>query len=490
MSNILITTAISYTNGKPHIGHLYEIILADFIKNVFFILDNNVKLLTGTDEHGKKIQESAKTEGITEIELCDKYSKYFQEMSNKLNINYDHFIRTTDTIHKDLVTEFTKESIKNEDIYLGKYVGWYDIKEECYVTELNAKLTNYINPLTNKPYEKIEEDTYMFKLLKYREAILELLNNEKWIIPNKLSSEIIKRVESEEFSDLSITRTTFNWGIQFPDNENHVLYVWFDALLNYITGQKILFSDHNTKNYHIIGKDIVWFHSVIYPAILKSIGIKYPQSILVHGFILDDKGRKMSKSLGNVIDVDWLLQNYSIEAIKFYLINETILGSDILFSTHNLKEAFNNILLKNFGNLFQRLFKIMKPLENEINTWLDDNVSCIKIFKDNIYLFLHNFTESYDFLSYKEKMNSLLDYCNKELTEKMPWKTKDINVICSILLKFNCACAFLYSIIPDKIESLIKLIGWTKETLKINNFNIKLNYNDKETKIIAFEKIN
>jgi methionyl-tRNA synthetase len=489
MSDVLITTAISYTNGKPHIGHLYEIILADFIKNVFCVLDKNVKLLTGTDEHGKKIQETAKLEGISEIELCNKYSNIFQEMDNKLNIGYDHFIRTTDKIHKDLVIKSVNTSLKNKDIYEGKYVGWYDIKEECYITELNAKLTNYMNPLTNKPYERIEEETYMFQLLKYKKEILELLNNEKWIVPHKFSTEIIKRVESEEFNDLSITRTTFDWGIKFPNNEKHVLYVWFDALLNYITGNNILFPKQYTNTYHIIGKDIIWFHSVIYPAILKSIGIKNPQSILVHGFILDDKGRKMSKSLGNVIDVDWLLENYPVEAIKFYLINETILGSDISFSTHNLKESYNNILLKNFGNLFQRLFKIMKPLQNEINNWLDENISCIEIFKDNIYLFLHNFTETYDFISYKEKMNTLLDYCNKELTDKMPWKTKDINIIGSILLKFNCACAFLYPIIPDKIKSLIALLGWTSDTLKLNNFNIKLNFDNKEIKLVAFTKI-
>lgn len=489
MENILLTTAISYSNGKPHIGHLYESVLADFIKNVFIILDINIKLLSGTDEHGKKIQETAKTELITEQELCDKYSTIFKEMNNKLQMKYDHFIRTTDKVHKDFVLKSVKESIENNDIYEGEYEGWYDVKEECYITELNAKLTNYINPLTNKPYEKVSEETYMFKLLKYKELILGVLTGNK-IIPNKFTNELIKRVDSDDFSDLSITRTSFDWGIKFPSNENHVIYVWFDALLNYDIGNEILFENKETKKYHLIGKDIVWFHSVIYPAILKSINRTFDdRTILVHGHILDENGVKMSKSLGNVIDIDWLLTNYPLEAIRFYLINETVLGSDILFSLNNLKEAYNNILLKNFGNLFQRLYKLLNPIANELNNYIENNIKQVIEFKNIYYNNLKEFIIDFNFQNYKKSLYYLLDYSNKELTDKMPWKTGNIVDFFDILLHFNCACSLMYLVIPNKVIQLCELIGWSLENIKLNNHDIKINYQDLNKKVIAFEKI-
>jgi len=492
MANILLTTAISYSNGKPHIGHLYESVLADFIKNVFIILNDNIKLLTGTDEHGKKIQDTAKQESLTEQELCDKYSTIFKEMNNKLQTKYDHFIRTTSEIHKDFVRESIIKSSNNGDIYPSKYEGWYDVKEECYVTELNAKLTNYINPLTNKPYERVFEETFMFKLEQYKELILSILNTSRKIIPDKFNNELITRVNSEDFNDLSITRTTFDWGIKLPFNKNHVIYVWFDALLNYDIGNQILFNNIETKKYHIIGKDIIWFHSVIYPAILKSIGKTFDdRTLIVHGHILDENGIKMSKSLGNVIDIDLLLKNYPLEAVKFYLINETILGSDILFSINNLKESYNNILLKNFGNLFQRLYKLLNPISTELNNYIDSHSENIIEFKTKYYNILKEFTSEFNFQNYKKSLYYLLDYSNKELTDKMPWKTSNIEVFFNILLHFNCACSLMYLIIPNKVIELCELIGWSLDNLKLNNYNININYQDQklDKKVIAFNKI-
>jgi methionyl-tRNA synthetase len=490
MKDILLTTAISYSNGRPHIGHLYESILADFIKNTFIILDYNIKLLTGTDEHGKKIQETAKSESLTEIQLCDKYSEIFKLMNNKLQTKYDHFIRTTDEKHKEFVVKSVTQSLENDDIYSSNYEGWYDVKEECYISDLNAKLTNYINPMTNKLYEKVSEETFMFKLTKYKDIILEILSSENKLIPNKFNNELLKRVESTDFLDLSITRTTFDWGIKFPMNENHVIYVWFDALLNYDVGNKILFDINlQTTKYHLIGKDIVWFHSVIYPAILKSINITFDdRTILIHGHILDSNGIKMSKSLGNVIDVDWLLDNYPLEAVRFYLINETILGSDILFSINNLKNAYNNILLKNFGNLFQRLYKLLKPIQEDLNNYIYDNIDKVTEFKVKYYNCINEFTNNFNFQEYKKTMNYLLDYSNKELTDKMPWKTQNIESFFDIILHFNCACSMVYAIIPNKVLSLCKLIGWSIDNLKLNNNNININYIN-EIKLVAFTKL-
>ena len=329
----------------------------------------------------------------------------------------------------------------------------------------------------------------MFKLEKYKELILGVLTSNK-IVPTKFTNELIKRVDSDDFCDLSITRTTFNWGIKFPSNDNHVIYVWFDALLNYDIGNEILFENKETKKYHLIGKDIVWFHSVIYPAILKSINRTFDDRIiLVHGHILDENGVKMSKSLGNVIDIDWLLKNYPLEAVRFYLINETVLGSDILFSVNNLKEAYNNILLTNFGNLFQRLFKLLNPISLELNKYIENNHKQVIEFKNNYYNNLKEFITDFNFQNYKKSLYYLLDYSNKELTDKMPWKTGNIQVFFDILLHFNCACSLMYLIIPNKLIHLCELIGWSLENIKLNNYEIKINYKDVIKKVIAFDKI-
>lgn len=516
---ILLTTAISYTNGKPHIGHLYESVLADFIKNVFIILDHPIKLLTGTDEHGKKIQETALLENTEPITICNKYSSAFKLMNDTIGISYDHFIRTTDLEHKKLVTDSINHSQTiSDDIYLSNYEGWYDIKEETYISEIDAKLNNYINPITNKSYERIKEETYMFKLKKYEDLIRQLLvENKNWIVPNSYATEPINRIWSNStdilFSttdtsdridttdgliDISITRTTFDWGIKFPSDKKHIIYVWFDALLNYITGRNILNlngGDENLETYHLIGKDIVWFHAVIYPAILKSIGEPLPNSILVHGFVLDQNGRKMSKSLGNVVDVEWLSKTYPIEAIRYYLINETVFGSDILFSTTNLTATYNNILLKNFGNLWQRMYNLLRPIESELNKWISNNQLIVSNFKQNILQEVSAFKNKFDFIEYRNIMYRLLDYANRELTEKKPWTLIDsnietkISIFADIFINFNCACCLMYAIIPSKILELVKYFNWTIEQLKLSNEKINFTYTSDEKKIIAFTKL-
>lgn len=504
-NNILITTAISYTNGKPHIGHMYESILADFIKNVFIILDHPTKLLTGTDEHGKKIQETAKFENTEPINICNKYSKLFKLMNDNIDISYDHFIRTTDIEHKKLVTDSINYVLeKKDDIYLSTYEGWYDIKEETYISEMNAKINNYINPITQKSYEKLKEETYMFKLKKYEDIIKQLLiENKNWIIPNTYAVEPINRIlnnKQNNFNDglidLSITRTTFDWGIQFPNNPNHVIYVWFDALLNYITGRDILKLnklDNNLQTYHLIGKDIIWFHSVIYPAILNSLDEQLPTSILVHGFVLDEDGKKMSKSIGNVVDVELLLETYPIEAIRYYLLNETIFGSDILFSIKNLVITYNNILLKNFGNLWQRMYKLLRPIQLELNEWIDNNLEIINNFKQNILIEISTFKNDFDFAKYRYQMYRLLDYSNRELTEKKPWTLIDnkikINIFADILINFNCACCLMYPIIPSKVLELVGYFNWTIDQLKLSNKKINFNYVSNEKQIVAFNKL-
>lgn len=504
-SNILLTTAISYTNGSPHIGHLYEAVLADFIKNVYQITGHNIKLLTGTDEHGKKIQTSAIDLGIEPIELCNKYSSEFKQMANKIGLGYNYFIRTTEQVHKELVSNSIKSILEAQIescdlIYLGEYSGYYNVREECYITELQASQTDYKDPITSKPYEIIKEPTYYFVLHKF---IDEINNTIRTIEPKHFQDEIITRV-SNGLDDLSITRTGFIWGIPFPsynynnlDNlQQHVIYVWFDALLNYITGKNILFpnSDTKVKSIHLIGKDIIWFHSVIYPAILKACGYhnSIPHKILTHGFILDKEGKKMSKSLGNVISNEELLNTYPVEAIRYYLIRNTIFGQDFKFDPENLVSNYNNILINGFGNLFQRLLKIVKPVEKEINLWLDINTCKLKFAQTDCIEMINKFKDNFEnFNTYDNYLNCLIDKLNKELTEKKPWTQdfdKQVNILGNIIIDYYIVMCLMYPIIPLKTLELAKYFGWdTKLNLEITQ--IYLNIDNNMEKPIAFEYI-
>ena len=485
-SNTLITTAISYTNGGPHIGHLYESVLSDFLLKSFKLF-SNVKLLTGTDEHGKKIETTAQSQNMTPLELCNVNSIKFKSLNDKLGVNYDHFIRTTDENHKKLVTESILASESNGDIYLDNYTGYYNLREECFVSELEAAQSNYLDSVTGKPLEKITEESYFFKLEKYKEYIKNI--NQSGLVFPSTSFTTDSRLDT--LKDLSISRTSFNWGVEFPklvSEEKHIVYVWFDALLNYVTGSKLLF-DQDTKldtTIHLIGKDIIWFHSVIYPAILKSCGYDEFQAknILVHGFILDKNGIKMSKSLGNVIDVDYLLDKYPVEAIRYYLIMETTWGEDIKFNEDRLKELYNNQLIKDFGNLYQRLYTLTKPLQKEINEYFINKDNLIRKTIDQFMNELEPITKSYSIYKYKSLIQTLCTNTNKELTDKKPWdKTTNlenkIQIIGSLLVEMNKIMILLNPIIPNKINQLRNWLGWE------NIYNCQLNIT--VDKIKAFE---
>lgn len=318
-----ITTAISYTNGSPHIGHAYEFITADVITRYFRLYGYETFFLTGADEHGQKVAASAQAAGKSPQDHCNFFVDQFKGLDALLNISYDRYIRTTDDDH--IVTAQKLWLMCINDIYLDKYVGWYNEREECFVADADAELAGYKDIGSGLPLKKVEEESYFFKMSAYCERLLaHIRENPRFIQPEQLRNHICTRLEAEGLKDLSISRTSFTWGIPVPNDERHVMYVWFDALTNYLSGVRAL-DDDDLKffwpaNFHIIGKDIVWFHSVIWPCMLMSAKLHLPgkfyaaflpiyqhlnsfvECVFSHGFVNAADGRKMSKSYNNAID--------------------------------------------------------------------------------------------------------------------------------------------------------------------------------------------
>ena len=471
--NILLTTAISYTNGDPHIGHLYESVLADFLNRVYKLAGYNSKLLTGTDEHGKKIQDTATALEITPQQLCDNKAALFKQMNQRIGTEYDYFIRTTEKSHKDVVRYALEQSKIAGDIYKDVYSGWYNTREECYVAEAQARETEFCDPVSGKAYEKVEEETYNFRLSKYEPDL-------NVIYPEEYRDSQQQRLA--DLKDISISRTTFDWGIPIPWENGHITYVWFDALLNYVSGGSLLYSGKNYKPVHLIGKDILWFHSVIYPAILKSCGWFDkcgPHKILVHGFILDAEGRKMSKSLRNVVSIEELLEKYHKDAVRYYLIVNTLFGQDLSFNYDILKANYNNELIKGYGNLYQRFFNMVRPILADFNTDLEEITLHEPYFDD--------FLETFDFQGYRRKIGEYMDIANKKITDEKPWTmaTPDkVKCLTEVYYYWVKASILLWAIIPTKIEELFGYlgIGFSKDRLQ------KINITTAE-KIRAFEMI-
>lgn len=490
-----ITTSIHYCNAREHCGHIYEVILADFIKKQFELLGQNVKLMTGTDEHGKKIQSTAEKQNKLPKEFCDEMVVHFINMNKKYQVDYDHFIRTTDDYHMKLVQDCIVKVFVNSDIYKGEYKGYYSVREETFIPEESAKLTDYKDPLTNLPYEYLSEESYFFKMSKYLPKIKEVINS---IYPLKYQQEITERLNKlDELKDLSISRTSFDWGIPFPNqiDNRHVMYVWFDALLNYVSGLNYMynakwpsprgFAEKPEKIIHIIGKDIIWFHGVIYPAILNScFNNYYPDKILVHGFITDKDGKKMSKSLGNVILPDDL-DKYPVEAIRFYMLTETNLGEDLKFSVERMMDKYNFTLIDDFGNLVQRLGNLCKDHITEINN--------LSLSESDDFIELIDAINNYDLLKYYGLVFNKIRELNSFLNLEKPWeknidKNKKILVLKKCLYRLNIITKLMYPYIPNKIMDIRRIFGFSNG-LNLNDNNIDDLNILFEKKQIIFEQV-
>jgi len=474
-----ITTAIDYPSAEPHIGHAYQKIIADVLARWNKLQGKEVFFLTGTDEHGQKISKLAKEQGISEQAFVDKMSSKFKEAWKALNIQPNRFIRTTDSDHIKKSQEFIKLMNKTGDIYKGKYSGLYCLDCEAYYTEKD--LVNKKCPFhPNKEITEFSEEAYFFKLSKYKNKLLEFYKkNPNYILPEFRRSEIIARVK-EGLKDLNITRTNFKWGVPFPLDKDHVTYVWYEALLNYLTG--IDWPNEKFKKFwpadvEILGIDNGWFHCVIWPAMLISVGIEPPKTILINGF-LTCNGQKISKSLGNAVSPVALSEKYGADSIRYFVCRNFVFGQDGDFNEQALIERHNNELANKFGNLISRVSTLaeqngIKKCENK----LIKKLKLKEISKD---------IENYEFDKALNLIFAFIDCCNEYVQAKKPWETKDSKVLYELCDSIKAITILLWPFTPESSEKIAK------------QFNFNISFDEiskplKESKIkkaeILFKKI-
>jgi methionyl-tRNA synthetase len=365
-----ITTAISYPNGPPHIGHAYEAIAADAIARFQRAQGRDVRFQTGTDEHGLKMAQAARGEGVEPRAFADQMSQLFQQMCDALNVSYDRFIRTSQPDHYRASQAIWTAMEERGDLYLDRYEGWYSVRDEAYYESeelVNGEDGSKLSP-QGTPVEWTVEESWFFRLSKYQQPLLDHYSaHPEFIQPESRRNEVLRFVEGG-LKDLSISRTSFDWGVPVPGSDNHVMYVWLDALTNYITGlgypdDTDLWRRYWPADVHLIGKDVVRFHAVYWPAFLMSAGIALPKQVYGHGFLLS-RGEKMSKSVGNVVDPMVLADRFGVDALRYFLLREVTFGQDGSYSAEAIVNRANAELANSFGNLAQRtLSMIYKNLD-------------------------------------------------------------------------------------------------------------------------------
>jgi len=368
-----LTTAINYTNGPAHMGHAYEGATSDAIIRFQRLKgDRPCYFVTGADEHGQKIAATAEKEGKAPQEICDKYVTGFKNLNQRLLISNDDYIRTTSHRHKRVAQELWKRCDANGDIYLDTYSGWYNVREETFVTDLTAEMDDFKDPTSGVPLKRVEEESYLFKMSSYADKLIQhIKDNPDFIRPEAHRNNILSRLTSDPLRDLAISRTTFSWGISVPEGfkDKHVMYVWIDALSNYLTGIDYFGTNGDGKegiekfwpcDVHIIGKDILWFHTVIWPCLLMSAGIPLPTSVFLHGFVNDMEGKKMSKSIGNVVDPHDVLDKSHVDSFRWYMCKEAPYGGELAYNEENMREMHNADLCDTLGNLVNRATTLCK----------------------------------------------------------------------------------------------------------------------------------
>jgi len=444
-NNYYITTPIYYPSGEPHMGHAYSSIIADVIAR--FMRNDNCKVffLTGTDEHGLKIQKAAEKKGLEPSIYCEKISKVFKDLTQKLNLSNNDFIRTTEKRHHKSVNDIWNRLIKSGDIYLSKYKGWYSVSDEAYYNsdEIVEKNGKKISTFSGSLVEWVEEESFFFRLSAWEKKLLEFYSkNEKFILPSSRKNEVINFVKSG-LKDLSVSRTSFTWGIKVPNNDKHVIYVWLDALTNYLSA--LNFPDTNDKLYkefwpaslHVIGKDILRFHAIYWPAFLLAAGLKPPKRVFGHGWILSGD-EKMSKSKGNILNPIEIIDTYGIDQLRYYLMKEVSHGSDGSISLQSLEKCINSDLANNYGNLCQRVFSFIKNnCQNKVYKAKNVSNSDKELVKQTKILTknLRDEMNNQNLNNYIKSVINISFLTNKYINDEEPWKQKkkDIDKMNNIL---------------------------------------------------------
>jgi len=493
--NFYITTPIYYPSGKPHMGHAYSSIIADVFARFKKNDNSNVFFLTGTDEHGLKIQNAAKKENMDPLTYCNKISKTFRDLTIKLNLSNNDFIRTTEKRHHDAVNDLWSKLIKSGDIYLSKYKGWYSISDEAYYNddEIVEKDGKKFSSFSGSSVEWVEEESFFFKLSDWEKKLLEFYEkNKKFILPESRRNEVIQFVKSG-LKDLSISRTSFSWGIKVPDKSNHVIYVWLDALTNYLSALNYpntsdkLFKNFWPASLHVIGKDILRFHAIYWPAFLLAANIKPPRRIFSHGWILADD-EKMSKSKGNILDPLEIIDMYGIDELRYYLMKEVSHGSDGSISLKNLQTCINSDLANNYGNLCQRVFSFIKNnCNSKIKKTKKNSKSDQKLITETNDLMknLRDDMDNQNLNNYIKSVIKISFLTNKYINDEEPWKLKkenapQMNNILYLALEQIAKISILLNpLIPKSTFKVLEALN-IKNNLINNNFLDGKNIFDEE----------
>ncbi len=486
-NNYYITTPIYYPSAKPHMGHAYSSIVADFFARFKRISDHNVFFLTGTDEHGQKIQKAALEAKKDTLVFCNEISSNFKDLSPILNLSNDDFIRTTEKRHKKAVENLWNILEKKNEIYLSKYSGWYSVSDEAFYSEneIEDKDNVKVNKLSGSKVEWVEEESFFFKLSKWEKKLLEYYDkNPEFIRPESRRNEVISFVKGG-LKDLSVSRKSITWGINVPSQKDHIIYVWLDALTNYLSALDYPNIDTDKyKNFwpasvHIIGKDILRFHAVYWPAFLLAANLPLPKTIYGHGWILSNE-EKMSKSKGNILDPLEIIDKYGLDPLRFYLLKEVSFGNDGNISKEKLENCINSDLANNYGNLCQRVISFNeKNLNLEIPKNIkfnNEDLNLLNRFKEN-HGKIENAINKQDINFYINFLMETLFAANKYFNDQEPWNKKNdldrLNTIIYVSLELIRKISILmYPIIPETSLKVLKIFNIEEKDV---NFNSLLN---------------
>ena len=482
--NYYITTPIYYPSAKPHMGHAYSSIIADFFARFKKIDGFNVYFLTGTDEHGLKIQRSAEKLNKDPKSFCDEISKTFEDLTKTLNLSNTDFIRTTEDRHKVSVQNLWNILEKNKQIFLSKYSGWYSVSDEAFYNEdeVEEKDGLKVAKSSGSAVEWVEEESFFFKLSEWEKPLLDFYEkNKNFILPESRRNEVISFVKSG-LKDLSVSRKTFSWGVKVPSDENHVVYVWLDALTNYLSSLK--YPDENNELYknfwpadlHIIGKDILRFHAIYWPAFLLAAKIEPPKRVYGHGWILSGD-EKMSKSKGNILDPLEIINVYGLDPLRYYLLKEVSFGNDGNISEEKLENCINSDLANNFGNLCQRVLSFAEKNCSSLipdHKFTDEDLEILKPL--NNLDKIRSFIDNQDINQYMSFIVDRLFSANKYFNDQEPWKKKDdrlrLNTIVYTALELiRKITILLYPVMPETSVKVLNVFNETENSIDFTSID-------------------